>query len=129
MDIAEVARRGGVPASTLRYYEEIGLIESTGRAGLRRQFAPEVLIRLALIKWGKTAGFSLTEIAGMFGPSGRPALSRGDVHAKADALEKQIRELTAVRDMLRHVAECRAPSHMECPSFRAILNDALTSPG
>ena len=40
MDIAEVAKRSGMPASALRYYEEKGLIESTGRAGLRRTFAP-----------------------------------------------------------------------------------------
>ena len=38
LDIAEVARRTGVPASTLRYYEEKGLITSTGRRGLRRLF-------------------------------------------------------------------------------------------
>ena len=39
MDIAEVARRSGVPASTLRFYEDKGLIGSTGRDGLRRRFA------------------------------------------------------------------------------------------
>ena len=49
MDIAEVARRSGLPASTLRYYEERGLISSVGRQGLRRLFHPTVLERLALI--------------------------------------------------------------------------------
>ena len=37
MDIAQVAKRSGVPASTLRYYEEKGLIASVGREGLRRR--------------------------------------------------------------------------------------------
>ena len=50
MDIAEVVKRSGLPASTLRFYEEKGLIASTGRRGLRRVFKPDVLERLALIK-------------------------------------------------------------------------------
>jgi DNA-binding transcriptional MerR regulator len=47
MDIAAVAQRSGVPASTLRFYEEKGLIASVGRTGLRRRFDPSVLERLA----------------------------------------------------------------------------------
>ena len=49
MDIAEVSKKAGVPASTLRFYEEKGLIASTGRQGMRRRFAPGVLDQLALI--------------------------------------------------------------------------------
>jgi hypothetical protein len=49
LDITEVARRTGVPASTLRFYEEKRLIASIGRRGLRRQFDRRVLERLALI--------------------------------------------------------------------------------
>jgi len=41
--IAEVAKRSGIPASTLRFYEELGLIASVGRRGLRRVFDPGVL--------------------------------------------------------------------------------------
>ena len=52
MDISEVARRAGVPASTLRFYEERGLITSTGRRGLHRVFEPDILERLALIALG-----------------------------------------------------------------------------
>ncbi|EQL43991.1 hypothetical protein M770_01720 [Pseudomonas aeruginosa VRFPA03] len=65
LDIGEVARRSGVPASTLRYYEEKGLIASSGRHGLRRLFDAGVLERLALIGLGRAAGLSLDEIAGM----------------------------------------------------------------
>lgn len=63
LDIAEVAQRSGVPASALRYYEEKGLIASTGRRGLRRTFDARVLERLALIALGRAAGFSLDEVA------------------------------------------------------------------
>ncbi|UWQ63558.1 helix-turn-helix domain-containing protein [Leisingera caerulea] len=121
LDIGEVAERSGTAASALRYYEEIGLISSAGRKGLRRQFGPETLLQLSLITLGKAAGFSLQEIAGMLGKDGRPDLPRGQLHARADALEAQIRELSALKDALRHMADCPAPSHLECPKFQKLL--------
>ena len=124
LDIAEVAKQSGVPASTLRYYDEIGLIVSAGRHGLRRLFEPQVLLQLDLIAMGKTAGFSLPEIAAMFAPDGRPDLPRDELHARADRLDRQIRDLTALRDTLRHVADCPAPSHLECPTFRRLADVA-----
>jgi DNA-binding transcriptional MerR regulator len=121
VDIVEVARRSGVPASTLRFYEEKGLITSTGRRGLRRLFDPGVLERLALIALGRVAGFSLDEIAGMFAPDGRLRVDRAKLTARAEELDRTIRQLTALRDGLRHAAACSAPSHMECPRFRRIV--------
>jgi DNA-binding transcriptional MerR regulator len=126
MDIAAVARRSGVPASTLRYYEERGLIASAGRKGLRRWFDPDVLERLALIALGRDAGFSLDEIALMFGPDGRPRLDRQMLADKADELDRTISRLTAMRESLRHAAVCPAPSHMECPTFRRLLRAAAS---
>lgn len=124
LDIAEVARRSGLPASTLRFYEEQGLIASIGRDGLRRQFRADVLERLALVALGRAAGFSLGEIARMFAPDGRPRIDRQLLSAKADQLDRTLRRLTAMRDGLRHAAACRAPSHMECPTFRRLLRAA-----
>ncbi len=116
LDIAEVAQQAGVPASTLRYYEEKGLIASIGRRGMRRVFDAGVLERLALIALGRAAGFSLDDIAQMFSPQGQPDIDRQVLAAKADALDRTIRKLTAMRDGLRHAAVCPAPSHMECPT-------------
>ena len=124
MDIAEVARRAGVPASTLRYYEEQGLIRSAGRTGLRRRFEPGVLERLALIALGQAAGFSLQEIGRMFAPDGRPRIDRQKLAGKADELDATIRKLAALRDSLRHAAACPAPSHLECPTFRRLMRAA-----
>nr|WP_197062191.1 MULTISPECIES: helix-turn-helix domain-containing protein [unclassified Serratia (in: enterobacteria)] len=124
MDIGEVAQQSGVTPSTLRYYEEIGLIASVGRHGLRRQFKVDVLLRLSLIALGKSAGFSLVEISGMFGKDGLPDLPRAALHAKADELERQIRNLTVLQNALRHVADCPAPSHLECPTFQGLISTA-----
>jgi DNA-binding transcriptional MerR regulator len=126
LDIAEVARRAGVPASTLRYYEGRKLIASTGRHGLRRVFDPSVLERLALVAVARAAGFSLDEIARMFAPDGKPRIDRKLLADKAAELDRTIRELTAMRDGLRHAAACPAPSHMECPTFRRILKAAAS---
>jgi DNA-binding transcriptional MerR regulator len=121
MDISEVARRTGLPASTIRFYEEKKLIRSTGRRGLHRVFEPVVLERLALIGLGRAAGFSLDEIARMFTPDGRPRIDRKTLAAKADELDVTIAKLTKMRDGLRHAAACPAPTHLECPSFQRLL--------
>ncbi|MBB1631001.1 helix-turn-helix domain-containing protein [Cupriavidus sp. UME77] len=126
LDIAEVAQQSGVPASTLRFYEEKGLIAAIGRRGLRRLFDAGVLERLALIALGRAAGFSLNEIALMFAPQGQPSIDRQMLAAKADELDKTIKKLSAMRDGLRHAAACPAPSHMECPTFRRIVQAAAS---
>lgn len=142
MDISEVARRSGVAASALRYYESKGLIRSLGaerrgaggagrrgaaaeRLSSRRRFAPGVLDQLALIALGQAAGFSLDEIGAMFTPDGRPAIDRQMLLAKADDLDRTVKRLKAMSEGLRHAAVCPAPSHAECPTFRRLLMAAV----
>jgi DNA-binding transcriptional MerR regulator len=124
MDIAEVSKRSGVPASTLRYYEERGLIASSGRQGLRRRFAPGVLDQLALIALGQAAGFSLDEIRSMFVPQRKASIDRRMLADRADEIDATIKRLKAMRDGLRHAAACPAPSHAECPTFQRLLRAA-----
>ena len=126
MDIAEAARRSGLPASTLRFYEQQGLIASIGRQGLRRRFAPDVLDQLALIALGQAAGFSLKEIAAMFAADGPRNIDRSMLSSKADDLDRQIVRLKAMSRGLRHAAVCPAPSHGECPTFQRLLGAART---
>ena len=126
LDIGEVAKQCGLPPSTLRFYEERGLIRSIGRRGLRRVFPGGVVERLALIALGRAAGFSLDEIAAMFAPDGRLRIDRKKLTAKADELDRTIKQLVAMRDGLRHAVDCSAPSHMECPKFRRIVQAAAS---
>lgn len=128
MDIGEVTRRSGLPASTLRFYEEKGLIAPVGRRGLRRVYDAAVLERLALIALARGAGFSLDEIRGMFDADGRPRIDRQMLTAKADELEATIRRLRAILTSLRHAAACPARTHMECPTFRRLLRTAAARP-
>jgi DNA-binding transcriptional MerR regulator len=124
MDIAEVAKRAGVAASTLRFYEEKGLITSIGRQGLRRRFDPGVLDQLALIALAQSVGFSLKDIGSMFSPDGRPSIDRRMLSAKADEIDAMVTRLRAMSKGLRHAAVCPAPSHSECPTFRQLLRAA-----
>lgn len=126
LDIAQVAQRAGVPASTLRFYEEKGLIASIGRRGLRRLFDAAVMERLALISLGRAAGFSLDEIASTFVPDGGTKIDRKMLTAKANELDRTVRRLSAMRDGLRHAAACPEPRHLECPSFQRFLKAAAS---
>lgn len=125
LDIGDVARRSGFPASALRFYETKGLIRSHGRRGLRRQYPESVLERLALVALGQAAGFSLQEIGKVLVEGPRPRIDRGFLAAKADELDGTIRRLLAMRRGLRHAARCPAANHLECPTFRGLLRSAL----
>ncbi|MEY4706564.1 MAG: hypothetical protein RJB58_287 [Pseudomonadota bacterium] len=126
LDIAEVSRLSGLSSATLRFYEEKKLIASIGRRGLRRLFDPDVLERLSLIGLGRAAGFSLDEIARMFAPDGRVRIDRKMLAARADELDRTIRRLSALRNGLRHAADCPAPRHMDCPKFRRLVRAAAS---
>ena len=125
MDIGEVAKRANVATSTLRFYEEKGLIKSIGRHGLRRQYGKQVLDQLALIALGRAAGFSLTEITQMFSQEGQPELDREMLNQKAEQLEQMTRRLHFISEGLRHAAVCPAENHMQCPTFQKYLKAAI----
>lgn len=64
--IGEVARRAGIRASAIRYYEQVGLLPAPSRMSGRRRYAPDILDRLALIQFAQQAGFTVAEIRTLF---------------------------------------------------------------
>ena len=124
MDISEVAKKSGVAASALRYYERRGLIRPQERQGARRKFSPAVMEQLALIALGQAAGFSLDEIGAMFTPNGEVNVDREMLAAKADELDRTARRFRAMSKGLRHAVVCPAQSHAACPSFQRLLKAA-----
>ncbi len=124
LDIGDVVRLTGVRPSTLRFYEEKGLIRSMGRHGLRRLFNSHVLMQLEFIALGRHAGLTLEDIASMFTTEGKLQMNRVFLIKKADEIEKNIRKLKAVQTTLLHVAKCSASNHMECPKFQRLLRVA-----
>lgn len=124
LDIADVARLAKITPSALRFYEKKGLIQPVGRNGLRRQYRPEVLNTLALIALGRSAGFTLSAIAEMFDAGGKIHLDPQRLLGRAKEIDSTIRQLKKVSAGLKHVANCRAPDHMQCPQFQKILSRA-----
>ena len=122
MDIADVAKRTGVPASTLRYYQKKGLLESLAEPGQRRQFAADVGDRLALIALGQAAGFSLDEVGAMLV---NLQVDREKLAAKADEIDAQVKRLQAMSKGLRHAAACPADDHLACPTFQRLMKVSL----
>lgn len=121
LDIGDVVQLSGLPPSTIRFYEEKGLIRSIGRTGLRRLFDHRVLERLEFIAMGQIAGFELSDIAIMFAADGKLKVDRKLLMNKAEQLAKNMKQLAAIKNTLEHVAKCSAPDHLECPKFLRLL--------
>jgi MerR family transcriptional regulator, redox-sensitive transcriptional activator SoxR len=115
LTIGDVARRAGVAATTLRYYEQIGLVLPPGRRGGQRRYDEAVLARLEVIGLCKTAGFTLEEIQLLFADDapGRPA-SRALAEAKLVEIDAQLESLARARAVIAWGMRCRCPSIDAC---------------
>jgi DNA-binding transcriptional MerR regulator len=121
MTIGEVARRTGKAASTIRYYEEIGLIPEPQRVSGWRQYQPDVVRRLAVVDTAQQAGLSLDEIRVLLDASetNREATERlrEIAHRKLPEISAAIARAELARGWLEAAAECRCPSLDDCPLF------------
>jgi MerR family transcriptional regulator, copper efflux regulator len=121
--IDEVARRFGVQASALRYYERRGLLEPAARQAGRRWYGRAELRRLAIIGfWQQSGLMSLDDIAAVLAG---PEHSRGWKQIVSDrrvALDAQIEQMTAARDYLEHLLTCPREHSLDgCPYFEEAI--------
>jgi MerR family redox-sensitive transcriptional activator SoxR len=118
LSIGEVARRSGVAASALRYYEREGLIPRAGRVGARRVWHADVLDRLALIQVAKAAGFTIAEIQTLLSGFARRAPPgqrwRKLATRKLAELEARLAEVERMKRVLEAVTRCECPTLEEC---------------
>ena len=120
--ISEVSKRSGVAASSLRYYETLGLINSERTEGNQRRYPRAILRRVAVIQVAQGLGLSLTEIAAALAalPAGRGP-TPADWERMADAwragLEARIASLTKLRDSLSSCIGCGCLSLETCALF------------
>lgn len=115
MTIGEVTRRSGIAATTLRYYEQIGLLAPPARVGGQRRYDAGVLARLEVIGLCKTAGFALDEIQLLFADEtpGRPA-SRALAEAKLAEIDAHLESLERARAVIEWGMRCTCPSIDAC---------------
>ncbi len=118
LTIGEVARRAGVRASAIRYYEEAGLLEEPERVGGKRRYDEGALHRLALIGGAKRAGFTLGEIRTLLHgfPAGTGAGQRWQALASEKLVEvdQTIAQLRETRELLEEALRCECASLDEC---------------
>jgi DNA-binding transcriptional MerR regulator len=128
--IGELARRTGVAASALRYYERIGLLSPAERAGERRHYPPSSAERVALIRLYQDAGFTLAEIRRLLATMnrGRPAWDRL-AERKIAELDARIADAQRARKLIEHALQCPYRDHLDCPNFRSALEAQLARPG
>src|SRR5262245_2844938 len=115
LTIGALARRADVAATTLRYYERIGLIKSPTRVGGQRRYDDSIVARLDVIRLCKAAGFALDEIQLLRaddGP-GRPA-SRALAETKLAEIDARIAELQRARTIVEWGMRCTCPSIDDC---------------
>jgi MerR family transcriptional regulator, redox-sensitive transcriptional activator SoxR len=119
LTIGEVARRTGVAASALRFYESAGLIGATRTDGNQRRYARPTLRRIAFIQAGKAAGIPLAEIQAALDrlPAER-APNKRDWEALSqrwrEDLDRRIETLLALRDRLTGCIGCGCLSLDTC---------------
>lgn len=118
LTIGEVARRTGVRASAIRYYEEAGLLPEPERSGGKRRYDEGVLHRLALIGGAKRAGFTLGEIHtllhGFTAGTGAPERWQVLASEKLVQVDEAIAQLRETRELLEEALRCKCASLNEC---------------
>lgn len=128
MTIGQVAELSEVPITTLRFYEKRGLIDPPERVGGKRQFEPDVLVRLMLIRYCRTAGLTVDEIARVVADSSADyALRRSMAEERIEAIDEQIEQLRVAREMMLAATECRCEDIELCSC--GALDAAITKVG
>jgi DNA-binding transcriptional MerR regulator len=118
LTISEVARRAGIRPSTIRYYEQIGILLPAHRVSGQRRYDGAVLRRLAVIQRARQTGFTLEEIRELFfgfavatpPPKRWQKLSR----RKLAELDEAIERIKTMQNLLRRLENCRCDALDEC---------------
>jgi MerR family copper efflux transcriptional regulator len=124
MNIGEVAERCGLPAKTIRYYEDIGLIRPPRDANGYRAFRVQDLHKLAFLARARSLGFTIEDCRTLLALYDDTARSSADVRRVAEdhlgRIDRKIAELRAMRATLAHLVDrCHGDGRPDCP----ILDD------
>lgn len=119
LTIGEVAKRAGIRASAIRYYESVEVLPAPQRTNGRRHYDSHVLERLAVIQIAQQAGFSVAEIRTLFNgfTPGTPASARWEALAQQKLVEVDalIRRAQAMKRLLEEgLLRCRCLTLDEC---------------
>lgn len=119
LSIGELSDRTGVPATTLRYYDDLGLVPPAARAAGQRRYTDSAVRDVGLIVYFRDVGFTLAEIKHFI--SGERLSRRELVDHKLIELAEQQHHIQVALDALKHGQACPADDHMACPRFWSII--------
>lgn len=120
MNIGAVAERSGLPAKTIRYYEEIGLLRPDRQENGYRDYTAADLHRLRFLQRSRSLGFSVEEcrqLLALYGDSKRESAEvKAIAEAKLAEVDRKLAELHTLRDLLSHlVTNCHGDGRPDCP--------------
>jgi len=130
MNIGEASARSGLPAKTIRYYEEIGLVESGRRQGNGyRDYSEHDVHRLVFVQRARSLGFTVQECRELLSLYQDRQRASSDVKAIALAriedIEVKIKELEAMKAVLEDLAaRCHGDHRPECPILDSMAAEA-----
>src|SRR6185436_15983148 len=123
MTIGELSAAGGVPASTIRYWERIGVLPKPARSSSQRRYGPDAVNRLAALRLAQACGFHLDEMRHLlhgFDPGVRPPRRWQELALrKQQELDDQITRLKVMRRVVDRVLNCRCTELTECGRLAA----------
>jgi MerR family redox-sensitive transcriptional activator SoxR len=128
MTIGELAAQSGMPASTIRYWERVGVLPKPGRVSGQRRYSPDAINRLAVLRLAQACGFRLDEMRQLlhgFGSGVTPSrrwqeLARG----KQQEIDEQMARLKAMRRLVDRVLQCQCVELPECGRIAASVMES-----
>jgi Cu(I)-responsive transcriptional regulator len=120
MNIGDASERSGLPAKTIRYYEDIGLLKPDRSENGYRDYSTADVHRLKFLQRSRSLGFSVEECRQLLSLYGDSHRESADVKAMAEVklgeIERKIAELVDLRETLRHLVDhCHGDARPECP--------------
>jgi Cu(I)-responsive transcriptional regulator len=128
MNIGQVSERAGIPAKTIRYYEDIGLVTPKRSGNGYRAFSEADLHKLAFLARARALGFSIEDCRKLLGLYEDETRESADVKALASehlvAIEEKIAQLREMHDTLGRLVEaCHGAHRPDCPILAGLAEE------
>lgn len=125
MNIGTASEKSGLPAKTIRYYEDIGLISSDRAGNGYRDYSVADVHRLRFLQRSRSLGFSVEECRQLLSLYSDKERASADVKAIAKAklgeIDRKLAELTELRNALRHLVQtCQGDARPDCPIIEGL---------
>jgi MerR family redox-sensitive transcriptional activator SoxR len=126
MKIGELAKRAGLNASAIRYYERASLLSAPHRVGGQRRYSDDALDRLLLIRFATEMGFTLAEtkvfLNGLKNDAPVGPRWKRLAHRKIQEVLTNMQRERRLKSLLEHLLDCR------CASLKACVRRLSLSP-